>query len=256
MREEKNSVLLIGSTLNYMTNSIVTQLEAFEINVLFSEAKVDSISKLGKAFSAIVMFLDDRLIDEQTLLVYVKDLATEEGMPIFLLGYDEEIKNTKEIIPSHLIAQEFERPVNVTEMAKSLNGYFDTHSVGNKKKILVVDDSGSALRMIKGWFEEKYQVILASSGMMAIKYLTQDNPELVLLDYEMPVCDGKQVLEMIRSESDYSNVPVIFLTSKGDRDSIMKVMSLKPDGYLLKTMPPEDIVKAIDEFFEKRKGKI
>lgn len=108
--------------------------------------------------------------------------------------------------------------------------------------------------MVKGWLEDRYQVILANSGMMAIKYLTQDNPDLVLLDYEMPVIDGKQVLEMIRSESDYSKVPVIFLTSKGDRESILEVMKHKPDGYMLKTMEPADIVKTIDEFFEKQKA--
>ena len=88
--------------------------------------------------------------------------------------------------------------------------------------------------------------------MMAIKYLTQSRPDLILLDYEMPVCDGKQVLEMIRAESDFSDVPVIFLTSKGDRESVLNVMALKPSGYLLKTLPPEQIVESIDKFFAKK----
>ena len=53
---------------------------------------------------------------------------------------------------------------------------------------------------------------------------------------------------------EFSNIPVIFLTSKSDKESVMKVMELKPEGYLLKTMPPEEIVRTIDEFFVKRKG--
>ena len=83
--------------------------------------------------------------------------------------------------------------------------------------------------------------------------MSQSRPDLVLLDYEMPVVDGRQVLEMIRSEPDFASIPVIFLTSKNDKESIMKVLELKPEGYLLKTMKPSDIVRSVDEFFEKRK---
>lgn len=90
-------------------------------------------------------------------------------------------------------------------------------------------------------------------GAMAIKYLAMSHPDLVLLDYEMPICDGRQVLEMIRAEAEFSDVPVIFLTGKNDRESVMKATALKPEGYLLKSMEPAQIVHAIDEFFEKKK---
>jgi CheY-like chemotaxis protein len=120
---------------------------------------------------------------------------------------------------------------------------------------LVIDDSGAMLRNVKGWLGDKYNVILANSGAMGIKYLATDRPDLVLLDYEMPVIDGRQVLEMIRTETEFRDVPVIFLTSKNDRESILKVMELKPEGYLLKTMEPQKIVEEVDNFFKKQKGK-
>ena len=88
---------------------------------------------------------------------------------------------------------------------------------------------------------------------MAIKYLSTNRPDLVLLDYEMPILDGRQVLQMIRSEIEFADIPVIFLTSKGDRESVMQVMALKPDGYLLKTLPPEEIRQSVDNFFERQK---
>ena len=119
--------------------------------------------------------------------------------------------------------------------------------------ILVVDASGAMLRNVKGWLEDRYQVILANSGAMAIKYLATNRPDLVLLDYEMPVVDGRQVLEMIRTETEFADVPVIFLTSKDDRESVMQVMALKPEGYLLKTMEPERIIAEVDAFFERQK---
>lgn len=80
-------------------------------------------------------------------------------------------------------------------------------------------------------------------------------PDLILLDYEMPVCSGQQFLEMIRAEVSTSMIPVIFLTAKGDKESVKSVLALKPAGYLLKTMAAEQIVESIDNFFEKNKAK-
>ena len=82
----------------------------------------------------------------------------------------------------------------------------------------------------------------------------RSNPSLILLDYEMPICDGKQTLEMIRSEREFADIPVIFLTGKQDRESIMQVMGLGPAGYLLKTMKPEEVKKYVDRFFAKRRA--
>lgn len=137
-----------------------------------------------------------------------------------------------------------------------IDTYIAKFGAQHKKKVLVVDDSGAMLRNVKGWLEDRYQVILANSGAMAIKYLATNRPDLVLLDYEMPVVDGRQVLEMIRTETEFSDVPVIFLTSKDDRESVMQVMALKPEGYLLKTMEPARIIAEVDAFFERQKAKL
>lgn len=122
-----------------------------------------------------------------------------------------------------------------------------------KKRILVVDDSDFMRKRMIQLLEKDYTVIEAGSSVSAIQSIVINRPDLVLLDYEMPVCDGRQTLEMIRSEETTASIPVIFLTGKGDRESVKKVMALKPEGYLLKTMPEDDIKKVIDDFFTKRK---
>ncbi len=119
-----------------------------------------------------------------------------------------------------------------------------------------MDDSGPQLRTVKGWLEAKYSVFLANSGAMAIKYLALNRPDLILLDYEMPVLDGKQMLEVLRAEVDFADIPVVFLTKRDDPESIINVKELKPDGYLLKSQEPDVIIKAIDDFFERRKALI
>ena len=191
--------------------------------------------------------------EDTASLVFLRDKAVEEDIPFFVMGDSNDIDDIRPIIPTHAMQKEFPRPIDVKDVVSSVDEYVQNHGKHTKKKILVVDDSGAMLRNVKGWLEDRYQVILANSGAMAIKYLALNRPDLVLLDYEMPVVNGKQVLEMIRTETEFSDIPVIFLTSKNDRESITQVMGLKPEGYLLKTMKPDDIVKTIDEFFEKRK---
>lgn len=120
------------------------------------------------------------------------------------------------------------------------------------KKILIVDDSDFMRQNIIQLLGEEYTVLEAASSVSAIQTIVVNRPDLVLLDYEMPVCDGRQTLEMIRSEKTIADIPVIFLTGRGDRESVQKVMSLKPEGYLLKTMPEEEIKKKVGDFFAAR----
>lgn len=123
-----------------------------------------------------------------------------------------------------------------------------------KKKLLVVDDSEFMLGMMQQLFGNDYEVLTATSGLSAFRSITLSRPDLVLLDYEMPVCKGDQILEMIRSEKEFRDIPIIFLTSRVDRESVTKVVELKPQGYLSKSLSPELVKKEVDLFFE-RKGK-
>lgn len=135
----------------------------------------------------------------------------------------------------------------MTEIRKYLTDMEVEHV--RKKKLLVVDDSALVLHMMKELFEKDYDVVEAKSGVAAIRCMTLDQPDLVLLDYEMPVCNGKQVLEMIRAEESFVDMPVIFLTGTVDKERIRSLIPLKPAGYLLKTLPPQEIKKTVDDFF-------
>ena len=73
--------------------------------------------------------------------------------------------------------------------------------------------------------------------------------DLVLLDYEMPVMNGPDVLKEIREMPAIKDIPVIFLTAKDDKESVMSVIRLKPAKYLLKSMPKEKLISSIDDFF-------
>lgn len=124
-----------------------------------------------------------------------------------------------------------------------------------RKNILLVDDSDFIRARLVKLLSENYDVSEAASSIAAIQSIAMNKPDLIMLDYEMPVCDGRQALEMIRSEKNTADIPVVFLTGKGDRESVQKVMTLKPEGYLLKSMPDDELLKYINTFFAKRNAK-
>lgn len=120
-----------------------------------------------------------------------------------------------------------------------------------RRKVLVVDDSATVREAVKNMLSKDYSVKTVDSGVAAIRTIALDPPDLVLLDYEMPICDGRQTLEMLRSDEVLSNVPVVFLTGRKDPTSVIEVMPLKPAGYILKTAKPAEIKQEIDDFFVK-----
>lgn len=245
------NILVVMEKNSFLPISMMEQLKELEYNTVAVELDIQEISKLKESFEVILLYMESEGNEKTKELVYLRDKAVEEDSPIFYMG--EETTVLRDILPSHILQEVFERPIDVKASAKKMDEFIKEHGKHVKKKILVVDDSGIMLRNIKRWLEDKYQVILANSGAMAIKYLATNRPDLVLLDYEMPVIDGSQVLEMIRTETEFCDIPVIFLTGKNDKESIMKVLDLKPEGYLLKSMEPTQIMQEIDTFFEKRK---
>ena len=155
------------------------------------------------------------------------------------------------VMAPHLLQETVGSSIKPENAMKEIKKYLDENKAQDKKKILVVDDSGIVREAMKGLLGKDYEVVLASSGVSAIRCMFVDRPDLVLLDYEMPVCNGRQVLEMIRAAEELADTPVTFLTGTYDEESVRKVIALRPAGYLLKTLNPQEIRKNVDAFFRK-----
>lgn len=244
------NIVIVSEVQSYLILSLKSWFEKEDYEVTLVKADINAINKIEEAPAVMVLYVEENLLEELQTLNFIKDKAAEGDIPLFTVGDMDELNSAEEIISKNLIRQRFQRPINVHEVVASISSFERKHGRQNKKKILVVDDSGTMLRNVKGWLEESYQVALANSAAMAIKYLATNRPDLILLDYEMPIVDGRQVLEMIRSEHDFADIPVMFLTGREDSETREGAMALKPEEYLLKSMEPSEIVQAIDKFFE------
>ena len=178
----------------------------------------------------------------------VMTIGTEKEMRQFLKFYDDgQFTNLIRPVDSQqvFVAACERLEVNPTELMEAALEAEAEES--GKKKILVVDDNAATLRGMKAMLEEEYDVSIAPSGMKAMTSMGKKRPDLILLDYEMPVCDGKQTLEMIRADEDLASIPVIFLTGVGDRAHIEAVLGLRPAGYMLKPAVKDKVVEAIEK---------
>lgn len=250
----RDNILFVAEGKNYLNDSIVENLSDNGFKVVQVPAEKEALEAAAQRLVVgMLLFLNDNIFHTANKLESVKECVLREDIPIFLLGQKEEIDRAMAILPPHTVRESYIRPIDIKTVAINIRMDVDRLSFEDRQSILVVDDSGAYLRSVREWLGDKYQVVLANSGAMAIKSMTLKKPDLVLLDYEMPIVDGKQVLEMIRSEKEFADVPVIFLTGKNDKKSIMDVMALKPDGYLLKTMEPIEIIRTVDDFFANHK---
>lgn len=120
-------------------------------------------------------------------------------------------------------------------------------------KILVVDDNTVNLAAVEKALKNKYEVIPMISGRRALKLLYVQKVDLILLDVEMPEMNGIETLAEIRKIEGAANTPVIFLTAKKDKQTVLEGFKLKIMDYVVKPFDAENLVSRVD-FTLKRAG--
>lgn len=244
-------VLLIGNQKSFMVNAIAVGLQKEGYEVENVGPKAYEIRDRENKPEIYLLYLGDLTLEDSEVFKYLNEAIDAERFLLYLIGNKEELTIAQTFIGKEKVQETYLRPLDVKMLAEQLDTVLDYSVVDEnlKKKILIIDDDGAMLRMMKTWLSVKYRVYMASSGKIALSFLAQNPVDLVLLDYEMPVMNGPDVLKEIRNTQAIRKLPVIFLTAKDDKESVMKVVALKPEKYLLKSMPKEKLTGAIDEFF-------
>ncbi len=116
-----------------------------------------------------------------------------------------------------------------------------------RKHIMIVDDDSAMLKTIKEQLHDKYDVATALSGKIALKFLEKKTTDLILLDYEMPAEKGPEVLDKLRANPATKDIPVVFLTGVTEREKITQVLSMRPQGYLVKPVEHDKLMSIIEK---------
>lgn len=123
--------------------------------------------------------------------------------------------------------------------------------MAEKQRILAVDDNSIMLATIEQALKNEYEVIPMNSGVRALQYLKREKPDLILLDIKMALKDGLETLREIRELEHCSSIPVIMLTAKADRATIVESSKLGIYDYVLKPFRKEDLCERIERALKK-----
>ncbi|MDR1069186.1 MAG: response regulator [Gracilibacteraceae bacterium] len=107
------------------------------------------------------------------------------------------------------------------------------------KKILAVDDNIANLKQISAVLSNEFDVMLADSGAMALRLAGAEQPDLVLLDVQMPEMDGLETLTRLKKDAVLRHIPVIFLTGLNDAETEVRALALGAMDFVAKPFDPE-----------------
>ena len=116
-----------------------------------------------------------------------------------------------------------------------------------QKKIMIVEDDEFLVQMYATKLElQDYAVVMAEDGKKALKVIKKELPDLILLDLNLPIMDGFQVLAELKKDPSTKKIPVLVLTNYGQKEHIDKCLELGAVDYLIKAhFVPSEVVDKI-----------
>ena len=181
-------------------------------------------------------------------LPYARTLANMHNGKLYL---DTDIQGMNSFVLELPVRQEdtlASEPVKPAEKAgKEQTGYDSS-----KHTILLVEDSEEMRDYLADELAEKYNVFAAANGADAMDIIKNEKVDLVVSDIMMPIMDGCELCNHIKSDSDLSHVPVILLTAAIGVEKRIETLEIGADGYIEKPFPIELLMSNISNLFKNR----
>jgi len=250
METNKRKVIMTGEKESFLIRVLSKKIIDSQIDCEFVPWGVNNLNDHWQDMSLLIVYMEEGDRPPEDVWHFLIDKMSDEGGQMFLIGEKNDVDIMVDMTPGELIGKYFYRPVDNESFVSSVIEYIRKEESGPaKKSILIVDDDPGYLGVVREWLKGTYKVSMATSGVKAISWLAKHKVDLILLDHEMPITSGPKVLEMLRSDDETRNIPVMFLTGRGDKESVMRVLSLKPEGYFLKTIEKKELLQNLEEYF-------
>ncbi len=253
MNDNSGNIFLILFHISVVVKGVENKLESLGYNVEVISDNYEKINNRVNKEGVFIFYLppditDDQLKKDQLFKMIGLISSVRRRAVIIAEKEDRDIlENEIPQISDHIW---FERPVDMDAFVETVRKeMISPGEKDQKKRILIVDDDPSYAGMVREWIKGCYHVDIVTAGMQAITFLLRKPVDIILLDYEMPVVDGPQVLQMLRQEEATSNIPIVFLTGNGTKEAVARVMALKPRGYILKSTTKENLLNYLRDKF-------
>lgn len=243
---------------SFRSDALFTLLsEHFNAKISYvADAKLpEFIAPLCFVIDITSFFLTDKMA--QKIGFYIQDIAADNNIPIFLIGETEDLRGMKRFLNYDTLSiTVFERPIDAKECVYEIKSMLMSATTKKKRKhAIIVDDSSTYLKLMRRILENNFRITTASSALDCIKILSimlPKTPDIMVIDNKMPVCDGIRLIEMLRNDPAFSNIPMVMCSASADTDTLIQAMPAV-DGYILKSNPLTGLDVFLAEVIEKKK---
>ena len=261
------TVAFISQKYSIVVGGLEKKLECDEIRISSVKEIFNEIPYMVDSTDLFILYLAEDIMADFSRQRVLREICTQIksiGQKMIIVGEEKIRSDVVDQFPELMGYKWFYRPIDADDFCEKVKEMIEnpelikpaaapkataakTASSGEKKRVLIVDDDPSYAGMVRTWIKDIYKTDIVTAGMQAISFLFKNQVDIILLDYEMPVVDGPQVFQMLRSEDITKDIPVVFLTGVSTKEGVQRVMELKADGYILKSTTKEDLLSYLEK---------
>ena len=254
MIEEKKNIVILMYQYSIVVKGIEKKLQDIGYNVTVHVGNVDKLAEYMKTTSLFIVYFPNDLVSkiigdeiEIKYLAKTEEIIRQYECPMIIIGEPADRPKLIELLPYWNNYEWIDRPIKMNIFGIMVEHAILSSNKKGEKHVLIVDDDPSYAKMVKEWLKDTYKTHVVTNGLQVLTFLEKNPIDLILLDYEMPEINGPQVLQILRQEPTTRLIPVIFLTGVDTKENVMKVMELKPNGYILKSTTKEQLLDCLKE---------
>ena len=116
--------------------------------------------------------------------------------------------------------------------------------------LLIVEDNLDLCKHLKGILEEDYQLSFAHNGGKALNQINSKIPKVIISDWMMPGIDGKELVQMLKSNEEFASIPILMLTARNHPEDRLSILRIGVDDYITKPFVPDSLKAHINHLVE------
>jgi len=240
----KNNDIFIISNDSKLINECSTQMRHYGyVSQIFNESNFINILGNDSTFpAAIIIDLDIyKNAEVNSLDLDFKDT----NIPIIVVSSSPSFYSRLQAVQLGSIAF-FAKPINTSALLDKLDNIIHANIMSEPAKVLVIDDSKTISEFLNKTLTKAGMVVhVERTPEEGLNIIQSFNPDLILMDMYMPVCNGEDLCRIIRQYESFTTIPIVFLSSETDVQKQLEAMKIGADDFLTKGIDSGHLITSI-----------
>lgn len=246
------SVVVITYSISVVERTIEKDLQERGFEVTRMADDPEAVNRAIDTTDVFIVYLPEDVFNDKDAarrLLLVSSEIKSAQKNLIIIADEGDMPDFKKAVPNIRSFPFVPRPIDMAVLLSEIEKECkNSDRLKSLKKILVIDDDPLYATTVCEWLKTDYRMTMITDGKQAVSFLQANRVDLILLDYCMPGLDGAEVFEILKKRTETESIPVIFLTGAGNRENFSKIISLGPQGYVLKSTNREGLLKILKDY--------